>query len=252
MRLTILGSGNYAPSKDRNPSGYLLDIGAETVMLDCGPGSLRQVVRCGRSIWEIKRLFLSHFHIDHINDLVPLLFVRRYTTPDVPHPEPLKIHAHRDFQRFIAGYTDLFGSWIISDQHPFIFSPIESSLLELKQGRVEVFPGIHTESSLIYRFSAARGKKVVYTGDTGFFPDLPEICQRVDILLIECSSSDQNRIAGHMSPSLISELLAKARPHKTVVTHIPPEIDPATLTEQIEVPLNCRLQIAQDLMTIDI
>ncbi|HPB00757.1 MAG TPA: MBL fold metallo-hydrolase, partial [Candidatus Marinimicrobia bacterium] len=66
MHLTILGSGSFLPNEKRNCSGYLLDIGDETLLLDGGSGTLRQIVKAERSVLEVGRVFYSHFHLDHI------------------------------------------------------------------------------------------------------------------------------------------------------------------------------------------
>ena len=78
MRLTILGSGTLVPVANRCNPGYLLDIANDTILLDSGSGTLRQISSAGRSIWDINQIFYSHLHIDHTNELIPLLFAYKY------------------------------------------------------------------------------------------------------------------------------------------------------------------------------
>jgi len=76
MHIKILGSGTML-SNERNPSGYLIKSQNHLVLLDCGPGILKRLINLNVDVIFLSALFLSHFHIDHYSDVLPIL-MRRY------------------------------------------------------------------------------------------------------------------------------------------------------------------------------
>jgi len=73
MELTILGTSATLPTKTRNHSAYLLTYKAEGLLFDCGEGTQRQLKIAGISFSKITRIFLSHWHGDHMLGLPGLL-----------------------------------------------------------------------------------------------------------------------------------------------------------------------------------
>ena len=74
MKLKILGSGTIISDKHTsNCSGYLLD---DRLLFDCGPGVWRALNENRLSPTQINHILLSHFHVDHVSDLLPILLSR--------------------------------------------------------------------------------------------------------------------------------------------------------------------------------
>jgi len=252
MRLTILGSGTLIPVINRSNPGYLLDIGDETVLLDGGSGTLRQIARADRSIWEISRVFYSHFHIDHTNELMPLLFAYKYSIPDSLKSPEIIIHAHRDFSKYYNKLTELFEDWIFNENHLYSFQKIEIGSTHFQKYKLIAYPTVHTPQSLIYRFEDEEGSVFVYTGDTDYCNELIEASLNVDLLLIECSFPDTIDVEGHMIPEKITKLLIDAKPKQVLLTHIYPMNDDGTLLERINCPSGIKISVAEDLQVIEI
>jgi len=245
MKLTVLGSGYFIPTEKRNNSGYLLEIGSESVLLDTGSGTLRQLIKCGYSIWDISKIFYSHFHIDHLADLLSILFTRKYSQPDREKCELLLL-GHDDLQKIVTGFEDLFGQWIINEKYPYQYRCLKPGKYNYDSFSLAVYNGKHADQSLMYRFEDSSGKTLLYTGDTDLSDDLLEAADGVDILLTEFSSSDEEPVPGHLSPSKISHLLDKCRPKVTILSHLSPETEKGTLTNTIYVPPNCVVEPAED------
>lgn len=89
MELTILGTAGGKPSKDRNTSCYVLHIDGDYILFDCGIGALSNLTKSNIPFHKIKKIFISHNHIDHISDLPALLMTmteNRSTRLDIYAP----------------------------------------------------------------------------------------------------------------------------------------------------------------------
>lgn len=73
MKLTILGSGSPEPHLRRASSGYLLEVGADRILFDCGGGVFDNLLRAGFRPSDVTHLFFSHLHSDHMMDYARLV-----------------------------------------------------------------------------------------------------------------------------------------------------------------------------------
>ena len=74
MRLTVLGSGSCELRQDRSSPAYLVQAEDSALMLDLGQGAWRRLLEQGVEPAYLQGLLLSHHHLDHMSDLLPLLF----------------------------------------------------------------------------------------------------------------------------------------------------------------------------------
>ena len=76
IRLTLLGTGTPTPLLHRAGSSYLVTLGEETLLFDCGPGCVRRLLENGVSPTHITHLFLTHLHYEHCVDYGYLVLSR--------------------------------------------------------------------------------------------------------------------------------------------------------------------------------
>jgi len=250
MKLTILGSGNFIPRKNRSNPCYLLDIGIETIMLDCGSGSLRQFAHADRSLWELRRIFFSHLHLDHIADFIPILFTRKYLQPNFPI-QNLTFYAHPNFKLFYQELIGLFSKWIIDERYSFEFQQLYTDCMKFNGYSMEIFQTAHTPESVILKFTE-NGKKFVYTGDTDLTETLITSCRNVDCVLTELSCMDNEPSEGHLCPSKVIDLVRQAQPKRVLLTHISPQNDNSNVANEIQSTLSIPIQIVNDLDLFEI
>lgn len=254
MKLTILGSGTFVPISGRNNPGYLLDIEGNTILIDCGSGTLRQLSKADRSFWEINKVFLSHFHIDHTADLIPLLFTRKYSANPENRKDisELAIHAHLDFGKILESLENIYTQWIRHDERPYKFNSFELGYNKFKDFSVFVLNAKHNPESLLFRFEDKKGRRFVYTGDTGYCQELVEISNNTDLLLCECSLRDIDEIETHLTPGKISRLLEEIAVKKVILTHIYPENDDDSLLTRIGSFKEKEILVGTDFLTVEI
>ena len=251
MKLTVLGSGYFIPMENRNNSGYLLEIGGESLLLDTGSGSLRQLVKTGHSVWDISKIFYSHLHIDHFADILPILFTRKYSKPEKGQGK-LQIFGHNDLSKFIAEFEKIFGKWIVNEDYPYEVTSLEPGHYHFDKFDIKVYRGKHADQSLMYRFEDQSGRVFLYTGDTDMSDELLIAAKNVDFLVTEFSSTNENPVSGHLSPQKINALLQKCRPKLTLLSHLTPETEKETSMSQIKVPSGCKVELAEDFRQIEI
>ncbi|MHB9148738.1 MAG: ribonuclease Z [Thermoleophilia bacterium] len=107
LRLVFLGTAGAVPTIDRGPSALLIVRGGERLLIDCGEGTQRQLMR-SVGLSRIDRIFLTHYHGDHYLGLPGML----KTLSLQGREEPLDIYgpvglvelfstAYRVFGRFL-------------------------------------------------------------------------------------------------------------------------------------------------------
>lgn len=73
FELTFLGTAASVPSADRNQPGLLISAGGTRILVDCGEGTQRQLLRSGAGFRRLDRLLLTHGHLDHVLGIPGLL-----------------------------------------------------------------------------------------------------------------------------------------------------------------------------------
>ena len=73
MEIIFLGTSSAVHSYNRNHPAIILKAFGETMLFDCGEGTQRQLIFAKVSPMKISKIFLSHYHGDHILGLPGLL-----------------------------------------------------------------------------------------------------------------------------------------------------------------------------------
>jgi ribonuclease Z len=66
FELTFLGTSASVPSAERNHPGLLVEAGSNRILVDCGEGTQRQLLRSSAGFRRLDRLLLTHGHFDHV------------------------------------------------------------------------------------------------------------------------------------------------------------------------------------------
>jgi ribonuclease Z len=64
--LTFLGTSASVPSAERKHPGLLVVAGSHRILVDCGEGTQRQLLRGGAGFRRLDRVLLTHGHFDHV------------------------------------------------------------------------------------------------------------------------------------------------------------------------------------------
>jgi ribonuclease Z len=73
LDVVFLGTAGSTPTARRAPAATLIRRGGDRVLLDCGEGTQRQLLRSQIGLVDLDVVLLSHFHADHVLGLPGLL-----------------------------------------------------------------------------------------------------------------------------------------------------------------------------------
>jgi ribonuclease BN (tRNA processing enzyme) len=193
-RLVLLGSKGGPALRPGGPwpSSSLLEIGGRKIVVDCGLGVTRGIVDAGMSLKALDLVFITHLHSDHVLELGPLIhtaWTAGLATPVSVFGPPGTGHYWRHFIRSLEfdidtriedeGRPDIrdlvrveeFGEGVV-----FGDGGLEVSALRVKH------PPVTDCFALRFEY---RGRSVVFSSDTAFFPPLAGFAKNADILVHE-------------------------------------------------------------------
>jgi ribonuclease BN (tRNA processing enzyme) len=250
LELTIVGSGTAVPYKGRGAPGYLLRVSGELMALDIGPGTVHRWPEAGLSCLDVAEVYISHLHPDHVSDLVTLLFALRNQHLD--RVKPLHIIGPVGLKDYYRGLQGLYGYWVEEEGYNLVVKEIDEETNEREYRTVISRRVRHTASSLGYRIESPNGKVAVYSGDTDYCEGLIELGQGAQVLILECSVPEEERIEGHLTPTLAGKIAEECRAEKLVLTHFYPMFDAIDIEERVRKVFGGEVVLAEDMMRIPI
>lgn len=248
MKITILGSGTCIPNKTRGSSGYCIETDDNKILFDCGNGTTWKLDHIGVGYTDISHIFISHLHPDHTSDLIPLLFANKYPY-NRKRNRSLEIWGPVGFLDFYESLKKAYKDWISPDM--LIIKETKMSEYKFSDFNLSIADGFHSTESNIYKLES-KGKSIIYSGDTDYCQQIIDISKNADLLIIECSSTDDKKIEGHLSPRGIIEIANKANPKKIVLTHLYPICDEIDIVGLIKPYIKSEVIKAEDLLSINL
>lgn len=248
MKLHVLGSGTCMPYLRRGSSGYSLILSKSKLLFDCGNGTTWKLGKIGINYLDIDHIFISHFHPDHTADLIPFLFANKYSQ-GLKREKPLTIWGAFGLNDFFSSLKGAYNGWIDFEQ--LKINEIQEDTIEFEDFLIKTCRANHIESSIAYRIEAD-GKSLVYTGDTDYTEDIIGLAHRADALIIECSTPDELKLPGHLTPSEAGKIGKCAKVKRLILTHMYPVCDKSDIKSKIMDQFDEELIISEDLMEINI
>lgn len=251
MKLVILGAGTSIPAKNYSPAGIYLRVKKENILLDAGPGTLQRLNDIGLSPFDLDRVFLTHYHVDHCLELVTLLFALRIPNPG--HTKSLTIYGPKGLKRLYRQLNKTFQGWLTPRKKSYQLKFIElgRSVFSCGGYRVKTIRMNHSTEAIGYRISDG-ARSVTYSGDTDMCPEIITLGKSTDALILECSMKDENKMAGHLTPSECGQIAASAGCKQLVLTHFYPVFRNYDIRRRVRCFYSGSLTLARDKQTINL
>ncbi|GJL79150.1 MAG: arylsulfatase [Nitrospinaceae bacterium] len=250
MKITILGSGTSVPSLERNSSGVLLQKGGTHSLIDCGYGTLHQLLRLGLTYKDIDRIYFTHIHPDHMYDLVPMLFAARY--PEDLREKKLEIVAGPGFQEFFEGLLKAYKGWLTPKRYEIKIIEQDEATRKYDGLSVTTRKVKHIPISRGYRMTDEKGKTAAFSGDTDTCDGMIELGRDADLMVLECATPDELKVDGHLSPTPAAKLAQTANCKKLCLTHFYPPCDLTAFRKIVAREYTGELFLAEDLMVFQL
>ncbi len=234
MKLTVLGSGTSIPHPRRASSGYWLEASGGSILLDCSASIGSRMAANGLDWPNLDAIWISHFHLDHVGGLAPLLAGTKHAEQMRERAKPMRIFGPQGLKTLIDAFSDAHNYRLF--EQPFPVEIIEIETLE----PFEILPGMeatavktpHTPESHAIHIRDGE-TTLVYTADTGFDESFSMLANRVDLFILECSFVRNKPAQKHLELAEAVHLIRKAKPKRAMLTHFYPEWDEIDFEKEV-------------------
>lgn len=252
MKLTVLGAGTIAPDPKHTQSGYLLEgKGFSPLLFDCGAGKILRLLGLGINAWTLERIFLSHFHLDHIAEVPSILFSK--INPFLEGNADLTIYGPSEMSELKKKIGTFYEKMMTSDLYQLEFKdfPREEGLTEGPL-KISAYPMNHFIETFGYRVEG-EGKVFAYSGDTDVCSEAVDLGRDADLFVLECSLPSALKLSGHLTPREAGEIAAQARCKHLLLSHFYPQVllDPKQIKREVRENYSGKLSLAEDLKVVE-
>lgn len=270
IEITFLGSGTGFPRQERASPGILVKIPHFNILMDSGPGAMRQLARLGLTTNDIDIIMYTHLHPDHTVDIIDFLFCAKYQVVDKHNlvaavnrfiasrkdgfrTKPFHLIGPLGFKNFYRRLKNLYGHWITASTYPLKITEVKNHHLKFRRWNLQTAEMFHEKTSVGYRINIAN-KSVVYSGDTGYCSNIVRLAKQTDLLILECSTSDLTPLGKHLTPSSAARIIRESGAKKAILTHIYEVGDKFDLLKQVrskwkDIPAG-KVRLARDLLKL--
>jgi ribonuclease BN (tRNA processing enzyme) len=222
--LVFIGTSDAFGAGGRRQTAILLRGAEGGLLLDCGPTTNTGLSALGISRDAIDAIAVSHFHGDHFAGIPLLLLAARYVderTRSLTIAGPPGVE--RRVRELAAAMSHPFGGedW----SFPIAFQELELGReQQVGPARLCAFPVRHDPDACPSGLVATlAGRRLVYSGDTGWFDGLAEPVRGADVFVCECTFHDRD-YPFHLSWRDLSARRAALGARRLVVTHLGSEM----------------------------
>lgn len=212
MKVTVIGCSGSFPGKNQATSGYLVESGEYSVLIDCGSGVL-STVQNYIDLNKIDAVILSHYHADHISDIYCFQYQVAAAYKLGMRKKTLDIYVHNSDAKFQE----------LTYKNFCIAKPIDPNS-KINFGDLSItFQWMNHVSSCLGMRLEEKGKVFSYSADTEWGDGVLQISQNADVFLCECSlfNKQKGQIKGHLSAGEAGKIAANSNIKKLVLTHLP-------------------------------
>ena len=242
-RIVLLGTGTCLLQRRRMASSVLVEAGGLRLIYDFGRGIAGRTVEIGLAQDDVEHVVLSHFHPDHLSDLVSYLQAACWSQID-PRSRDLHVYGPIGLEVQMMRLLGLFGPEILVRREYFRVHLHEIRGDDLTIGdQAFDFVDLPPADNRGLRFSHG-GLTYALTGDSDFHAQEIEFLRGADLAVID---------AGHPTEEQIVELAAATQVPRIVCSHLYRELDEEEMNSRARAEgYTGRLIVGRDLMTFEI
>jgi ribonuclease BN (tRNA processing enzyme) len=214
----------------------VIEVEGHPYIVDCGLGVTRQFVEAGYSLSQVDNIFITHHHSDHNLEFGPLV----HTLWTSGTSDSVAVYGPEGTQNLLDGFLKSLEIDInvrIEDEKQRDLASIikvseisEGLVMEDERVKVTALKVVHglLENCFAFKFET-KDKKVIFSGDTIYFPPLIEFSKDADLLVHE--------VMLERGINVLAERLKKVKPNlidHLMISHTTAE-DAAKLAKEANV-----------------
>jgi ribonuclease Z len=237
IKVTLLGTGSPRPSIDRNGPAVLVEVSGKYLLFDAGRGVVQRLQQLDIPVSEIKNVFLTHLHSDHISALDDVWL----TGWIYQRNNSLVVYGPEGTESYIDNLKQAY-SFDVKLRNEYSGLDLNSGVMlpkEIKPGVIYSEDGVKVTAFLVnhkpvdpaYGYRIDFGKRsVVISGDTTYSQNLIDHSADVDLLIHEIMSVNNTILERnprlqkiqryHTNIEQLVEVLEGSRPRVAVMTHV--------------------------------
>ena len=224
ISVLFLGSGDAFCAQGLHQAGYLVQAAGTTFLLDCGATTLCSLKREGVDANLIDTILISHLHGDHFSG-APLLFLEYVYMASRQHL--LRVAGPPGTRKRLMTLYGAMYKDAANEPMPFPLEFIE--LTPQRQSRigsinVHPFEVPHQENDIsLGLLVEVEGRRILYSGDTGWTEELVSRSQDTDLFICECSFFE-TRMRSHLDYPRLAENRHRFGTKRLILTHLGREV----------------------------
>ena len=220
----FVGTSDAFGAGGRRQSAVLIRGERGTLLMDCGATTTMGLDELGVERNEVDTILVSHFHGDHFGGIPFFLLAALY---EDQRKRPLVIAGPPDIEARVRHLADAMGYGLDGREigFPLEFQEVPpGSNHEVGPATVNAFETRHQLEAHPHGYRINLGSRtVVYSGDTGWFPELPRLSAGADLFACECTLFE-SRLDFHLSLEQLLEHRKQFDVGRMMLTHLGTEM----------------------------
>ena len=216
----FIGTSDAFGAGGRRQSAALLRTGAGSILMDCGVTTNTGLADVGIERDEIDVILISHFHGDHFGGIPLFLLAALY---EDERKRPLEIVGPPEIEARVRTLASAMGHGLESHSQSFPLSFHEvapNTPRAVGPTEIRSFETRHQLEAHPHGYDIrCGGERVVYSGDTGWFDELPGHVAGADLFVCECTYRASD-LDFHLNYELLCERKAQLDCGNIVLTHL--------------------------------
>lgn len=195
-------------------SAALLELGDLRLVFDFGRGIATRLTGLKLRQDDIQHIVLSHFHPDHLSDLIPFLHAGAWSRTD-PRARDLHIYGPIGLEVQLMRLLSLFGTDVLVREHyRIVLHEIRGGRLTI-EGHDFIYSDLPPADNHGLKWTT-EGRTYALTGDSFYHQQEVDFLRGVDLAVID---------SGHLSDEEIVDLAVRTQASRIVCSHLYRNID---------------------------
>jgi len=215
-KVTFVGTGGgrvIISTQLRGTGGFVLNIANRQIYVDPGPGALIKACEYGVAINKTDIVFVSHHHIDHVNDLnaiVDAMTLGGIHKRGVLITTPTVLHGSQNCLPWIQPFY--------KENLKEYFALLPHDVVKINGLDFIATRTIHDDPCIGFKLVSPK-ITISYTSDTAYSEDLHKDFEGTDVLIVNVLRPGNEHWKTHLSSGDAAKLISEVKPELAIIQH---------------------------------